>query len=128
MSNTKVLPAGTRCLVLDDEFLIALDLQDILQAAGAAAVSCFSTADEALSALGGGAAFDLAVLDVKLGTDATSLPVAEALSAQRTPFVFLTGTRRDGGQTSAFPNAPRVEKPYQQNALIDAVQAALAAK
>ena len=30
--------AGKHCLVLDDEFLIALDIQEILEAAGAAKV------------------------------------------------------------------------------------------
>ena len=41
------LLAGKCCLVLDDEFLIALDIQQILELAGAASVVSVATAAEA---------------------------------------------------------------------------------
>ena len=50
MSNNEPLLAGLTCLVLEDEFLIALDLQDILESAGAGAVACHADADEAPTA------------------------------------------------------------------------------
>ena len=40
---------GKRCLVLDDEFLIALDIQQTLEFAGAAHVACVATVAEALA-------------------------------------------------------------------------------
>src|SRR6185312_2761502 len=43
---------GRRCLVLDDEFLIALDIQQALEQAGAAEVVCCGNAAEALAAAG----------------------------------------------------------------------------
>lgn len=129
MSNNKALPAGTRCLVLEDEFLIALDLQDVLEAAGAAKVTCLSNVAEALAALDSDARFDFALLDVHLGGAAlTSLSVAAALVDRKIPFIFLTGMRRDGPQMSAYPNAPMLEKPYQQAALLDAICAVLLPK
>jgi len=115
---------GKRCLVLDDEFLIALDIQQILEAAGAEVV-CIGNAADALAAVEG-SRFDLAVLDVKLGGPVrTSLSVAAVLAKQGVPFLFLTGMRRKELQHSQFPNAPVVEKPYETQTLWDAVARAL---
>lgn len=122
----KALPAGWRCLVLEDEFLIALDLQDILESAGATEVACFSNSEQAMAALKDGATYDFAVLDVNLGgASRTSLSVAADLTARKTPFIFLTGMRRDAAPTSAY-DAPVLEKPYQQAALLDAIFGVLA--
>ena len=122
MSHIERLLAGARCLVLEDEFLIALDLQDILEAAGAA-VTCYADADEALRVLREGARFDLAVLDVHLGgATRTSYSVAAALTVQRTPFVFLTGMRRDATIAAEYPQVPILEKPYQHAHVLDAVR------
>ena len=43
--------SGKRCLVLDDEFLIALDIQQMLERAGATEVICVASAAEALRLL-----------------------------------------------------------------------------
>lgn len=124
MAKTEPLLAGLRCLVLEDEFLIALDLQDILETAGAA-VTCHADADEALRVLRQGARFDLAILDVRLGgATRTSYSVAAALTAQGTPFVFLTGMRRDATIAAEFPRVAVLEKPYQQAQLLEAIRAA----
>jgi two-component system, response regulator PdtaR len=117
---------GKRCLVLDDEFLIALDIQQILERAGATEVTCVASAAEALDLLRREPKFDIAVLDVKLsGPEGTSLGVAEALAATGTPFVFLTGMRVDDVHAKRFPDAPAIEKPYDAIALFDAVRRAL---
>jgi CheY-like chemotaxis protein len=121
-----MLLAGKRCLVLDDEFLIALDIQQILETAGAGRVICVSTADAALAALRVGPRIDLAVLDVMLsGVMRTSVTVAAALAAQKIPFIFLTGVRGEDVHTREFPHAPVVEKPYQAPLLMDAVLRAM---
>lgn len=121
--------AGKRFLVLDDEFLIALDIQQILEMAGALEVICVSSVAEALAALRDGTAFDLAVLDVKLsGSTRTSMTVAAALAERGTPFVFLTGMRGEDMHTRQFPRAPVVEKPYDAGVLLAAVQSMLAAR
>jgi CheY-like chemotaxis protein len=87
---------GKRCFVLDDEFLIALDIQQILERVGAAHVASVASAAEAIALLGREPKFDVAVLDVKLGDqERNSLDVAALLQTQGTPFVFLTGVRVD---------------------------------
>jgi DNA-binding response OmpR family regulator len=119
--NTRLL-AGMRCLVVEDEFLIALDLQEIFEAAGAAAVTCLANAEAVLAALRE-EKFNLAILDINLGgATRTSFSVAEALTAQKTPFVFLTGMRRDATMTSGFEHVPLLEKPYQQETVLEAIR------
>ena len=126
MPNSNSLLNGKRCFVLDDEFLIALDIQQILERAGAAHVASVASAAEAIELLGREAKFDLAVLDVKLSSvERNSLNVAALLRAQDVPFVFLTGMRADDVHAKNFPNAPVIEKPYDAAALLRAVQHAL---
>jgi DNA-binding NtrC family response regulator len=113
-------------VVLDDEFLIALDIQQILELAGAKHVASVASASEAIELLRREPKFDLAVLDVKLGgAEGNSLDVAAMLAKAGTPFVFLTGMRVDNVHAKKFPQAPVVEKPYDALTLLDAAQRAL---
>ena len=126
MPTSDRLLSGKRCLVLDDEFLIALDIQQILERAGAAHVASVASAAEAIELIGRQPKFDVAVLDVKLGsTEHNGLDVAALLQTQGTPFVFLTGMRVDDAHAKRFPNAPVIEKPYDAALLLSAVQRAL---
>lgn len=124
--STKDAPlAGRRCLVLDDEFLIALDIQQALEQAGAAEVVCAGSVESALTSVRGGR-FDVAVLDLRLGRNGgNSLPVAAALHKIGTPFIFLTGMNGDAEHTRAYPETPVVEKPYDGATLLGAVAKAL---
>ena len=117
---------GKRYLVLDDEFLIALDIQQILELAGATYVASVATASEAIALVRREPKFDLAVLDVKLsGPEEKGLGVAALLAEKGTPFVFLTGMRVDNVHAMQFPQAPVIEKPYDASALLEAVRRAL---
>ncbi len=119
--------SGKRCLVVEDESLIALDIQQELEAAGAAQVICAPSLAEAAMALRG-PRFDLALLDLRLGSaEETSLPIARALEDAGTPFIFLTGASADAAEIAVF-GRPILEKPFLSHALITAVQKALASK
>ena len=128
MAGSTAFIVGRRCLVLDDEFLIALDIQQTLEGAGAH-VMCLGDGEQALAAVRGGAQFDVAVLDIKL-SDATrdSTGIAEVLTDRGIPFVFLTGMRADNEMAKRFPHAPVVEKPYQVEMLWNALRQVLVTK
>lgn len=112
--------AGKRGLILEDEFLIALDLEELLQGAGAE-VLAVSGIDKALEALRDKGPWDFGILDRHLG-NTTSASVAAAFVERKIPFVFLTGSRSGGGAARPLPDAPIVEKPYQPDALIKTIR------
>lgn len=123
MAPNQSLIAGKRCLVLDDEFLIALDIQQILETAGAARVICVSNIEDALKQLER-EAFNAAVIDMMIdGKPCTA--VAEALTRQKIPFVFLTGVTAEDKHARQFPRAPLVGKPYHGERLLAALNQAL---
>lgn len=100
-----------RVLILEDETLIAMDLAMTLEEAGLDVVGPFRTAEAALQHLAEGSP-DIALLDLNLGGDKTSLPVAERLESLGRPFIFLTGySASDHPVISRFPDAPRLPKP-----------------
>lgn len=118
------LLAGKRCLVLEDEFLITLDLEEILQALGASEIVRANQVATALAAVENGQAFDFAVLDVRLNEE-TSLPVARALTSRSTPFVFITGAAQPSAD---FAHIPVVAKPYDHSSVIAAIARAIKAR
>lgn len=127
MANPVPAIVGKRFLVLDDEFLIALDIQQMLESLGAGGVVCVSSAHEALKAIGAAPKFDHAVLDYRLTGTTSSLDVADALVKAGIPFVFLTGMCGDKQIQRKYPDTPVVEKPYDTKLLIDAITRSLCA-
>ena len=108
---------GKRCLVVEDEFLIAIDIEGILQSAGAEEVLCASSAEEALRLITT-EPIDFAVLDLKLA-NRTSLDAADALSEKAVPFVFVTGAPDDIGKLSRHRDTPVLAKPFEIKSLLD---------
>ena len=80
---------GIRVLIVEDEFLVATLIEDMLTSAGCVVSGPIPRLAEALDAVDCGT-FDAAVLDVNLGGDRV-YPVADALSRRNVPFVFVTG-------------------------------------
>ena len=110
---------GKRCLVLEDEFLIAIDIGRILESLGAVEAVCTQQTDEALAEIAK-APFDFAVLDFKLEAK-DSLEVAGQLQARAVPFVFVTGAPPNATDLSRFPGVPVLEKPFELAALKEAI-------
>ena len=74
-------------MVEDSAFLAEL-IEDMLTDAGAVVVGSASSVDAALDELRG-QSVDLVCLDIMLGPE-LSFPIADALTMQRIPFVFVT--------------------------------------
>ena len=112
-----------RVLIVEDEPLIAMMLEDFLDALDH---SCAGTADDVASALPliEGGAIDCAIVDVNLRGGEKSWPIAEALAARHIPFVFATGGG-DDGILQPHRERPRLDKPFTMDRL-DAVLSKIA--
>jgi DNA-binding response OmpR family regulator len=106
---------GIRVLVVEDEFLVATLIEDMLMAAGCVVAGPIPRLSEALDAVDRGT-FDAAVLDVNLGGDRV-YPVADALSRRNVPFVFVTGYGT-GVLSGEHAERPRLCKPFKMADLL----------
>ena len=119
----RTLPNGLKFLVVEDNMILALDVEEMLLRSGAASVDVVSTADEALQLLERKFC-DAALLDLKLGRG-DSLPVARRLDELGIPFVFATGYGERAMIPLQFSDIPVAGKPYSENHLTSALSQVL---
>lgn len=107
-------------LLVEDQMLIAMDVEMMLNDAGIDNVVTAPSAAEALRRLQDFTP-DVAVLDVNLGAG-TSAPVAQELQRLGVPFLFATGY----GDRSMIPagceGVPVLPKPYESEPLLKALR------
>jgi DNA-binding response OmpR family regulator len=115
--------SGVRVLVVEDDSLLAMDLQDTLVDAGAVVVGVCKTLDEAM-ARANVDDFAVAVLDFSLGSE-TASPLARRLVRRGVPFVLYTGKSRREPSLAEWRDRPIVEKPAPARVLLSAVRTAL---
>jgi CheY-like chemotaxis protein len=109
-----------RILIVEDEMLLAMNIEDMLLDLGHEVVGIASRLEPAL-ALAREADFDVAMLDVNLAGD-RSFPVAEALAERGIPFLFATGYGR-AGIDEAYRDRPVLQKPFRAGELLAAIEA-----
>lgn len=109
--------SGLHCLIVEDEFLIAVDYERILQSAGAARVAAVRDLANARDMLANAGPFDLVVLDMNLDGDST-LPLARELTAAQTPFLFITGYSVKTALPDDLGDALVLEKPFEERTLL----------
>jgi len=80
---------GLRVLVVEDEFLVALEVESALEDLGCSVVGPFAKLAKALDAARS-TPLDSAILDINLNGEMV-YPLAEFLTSQKVPFVFITG-------------------------------------
>ena len=112
--------AKKRVLVVEDEFLIATDIEKMLGDFGIEVVGPASSLQAALY-LARTEDLDGAVLDVNLGDGSFVTPVVDVLSERGIPFAFATGSRLFG--TDVLPTGcVRLAKPFSAEQLRDVVE------
>jgi CheY-like chemotaxis protein len=121
MTSEKNSVAGKRVLVVEDELMIRMLLQDTLADLGHTVAGEAGRIEEAL-ALAKEGEFDVAILDVNLNGQPIS-PVVEVLVERGLPFVFATGYGQRG-VPGPYRNTPTLQKPFQAEALSQAIEAA----
>jgi DNA-binding NarL/FixJ family response regulator len=115
---------GMRVLVMEDEYLIAMDVEQLCRDHGAEDVIILQKLEE----LGGNPiathGFHAAIIDIRLGGE-TTLDFARQLAEQRVPFIIATGYSESETLLETFPDVTVVGKPYAGDALIEAIRGAI---
>lgn len=99
-----------RILVVEDEMLVAMNIEDMLLDLGHEVAGLASRLGPAL-ALAVEGRFDAAMLDVNLDGE-PSFPVADLLAGRGIPFLFATGYGRQGIE-ERFRDRPILQKPFR---------------
>lgn len=109
--------SGRRVLVVEDEFLVALGLEDNLRSLGYTVVGPISSLSAAMIAAAR-ERVDAAILDVNLGGEAV-YPAAAILADRGIPFIFCSGYTGSVRMPPEFADVPRVAKPYTSRLIAD---------
>jgi DNA-binding NtrC family response regulator len=117
---SKALPlADTAVLVVDDEFLIGLEVESCLREAGAAVLGPYMTLSTATLAAKS-ENFDAAILDIRLGQDTTA-SIGELLIQRGIPFLLYSGGRSSDAELAGHVGMPFIAKPAPQGILVRSV-------
>jgi PAS domain S-box-containing protein len=109
---------GKRVLIIEDEPLVALDLETLLAGAGCKVVATASNITMAKAAASG-VPCDVALLDANLGGEPVD-EVAAELTRKGIPFAFATGHGLDT-LPAPFRNAPVLIKPFDAEQVLTVV-------
>jgi CheY-like chemotaxis protein len=101
-------------LVVEDEYLVALLVEEMLATLGYDVAELAGSLEAATTAAQAGD-FDVAILDVNLN-GSMSNPIAEILTRRKIPFIFATGYGKSGPHED-FSWAPSLQKPFEEQDL-----------
>lgn len=110
------MPEKARILIVEDDYLIATMLEDIIATAGWDVVGPVGHLAEAIEAATHQEC-EAAVLDINLDGE-MAYPIAEVLSRRKVPFVFLSGYG-PSGEKGPFGDRPCISKPFRPRELLD---------
>ncbi len=118
--------AGLKVLVVEDEMLIAAEMEATLEDLGCEVVGPFARVGHALEALKE-TTVDAAVLDVNVRGEMI-FPVAEKLQELGVPMVFCTGYADLPHILEPLQDQPRLSKPCAPSSVEAALRAQVAKK
>jgi PAS domain S-box-containing protein len=104
-----------RIIIIEDEPLVAMDVESSLTAAGCEVIGSAGTLDKARSLITH-AEYDAALVDANLGGHPVD-ELAAALTQKNIPFAFVTGYGREG-IPRGFRDAVLLKKPFSQDQLL----------
>jgi CheY-like chemotaxis protein len=118
-------PTKTRgkFLVVEDEFMIAMLIEDYLSELGHEMAWQTDNIPEALQIIENNDDIDGAILDMNLRGE-TVRPIAEELRTKQIPFCFMTGY--GAGAATSHPDVPIISKPFDMAVLRDTISILMA--
>lgn len=123
-------PAEIRVLIVEDNPIIAADLESLIVSEGMKVAAVSHTAVDAFDALSN-RSIDLAMLDVHLGSGQTGLDVAEVIDTKYDiPYIFLTSFDDDATLQAAQELSPYgyLVKPFQERTVISMIKMAIGSR
>ena len=111
--------SAARVLLVEDDFIILLELETILTEAGAQIVGSCSSVEAALIVAMDGD-INAALLDIRLGRQ-TIAPVARCLAQRDIPFAFYTAQTHMDSSLAEWPEHPVLGKPAPPSAIVATV-------
>jgi CheY-like chemotaxis protein len=114
---------GFAILIVEDQPLIALNIEDVVRETGGRVVGSAPRLCDALTLIET-ASWDAALLDVHLAQGETVYPAAEQLQAKGIPFAFLTAW--DGQIDARYSDVPVLRKPFSEAELESCLQTLIA--
>jgi len=99
-----------RVLLVEDNFIIALDLAELVREAGADPVGPVASVRDAVASLDQGG-IEAAILDINLGEE-NALDLARVLATRAIPFAFATGYSPEDVLPPEQADVPVLTKPY----------------
>jgi PAS domain S-box-containing protein len=109
-ANEDAEPPRARVLIVEDEVLVALQLQKDLEDCGYGVTGPARSLKHG-QILASGDSFDVALLDVRLGRE-TSAVIADQLLRKNIPFAFATGYSDFAMLPEHLRDVPKLNKPY----------------
>jgi CheY-like chemotaxis protein len=109
--------AGVRILVVEDNFLLAMEIEALLRRQGCEVVGPAGSIEQAVAVLERAEVLNAAVLDVDLQGRLVT-PVAAVLRARGVPYVLVTGYARPQLGDPELEEAPRLDKPVSDHDLL----------
>jgi|ERR1043165_5698997 DNA-binding response OmpR family regulator len=113
---------GKAILLVEDEFLLALQLEELVQSRGGIVRGPYRRLDDAMQAAER-EDFDFAILDINL-SGTMVYPLADHLLARGIPFLFLTGYSLSN-LPERFRPMTRLSKPCDPDLLISTLRSQL---
>lgn len=122
-SDTPRALAGRSIMLVEDEALVAMDVENALIDAKANVIGPISDIDASV-AIARDAHIDAAILDINLnGRDV--FPAADLLQARGVPFIFQTGHGQEQDLQDRYPDVPVCQKPMDIQLLLRVLSALL---
>jgi CheY-like chemotaxis protein len=107
---------GLRVLLVEDEFLLAIAVEEDLKRAGCRVLGPIGSLDRALAVVRS-ELLQAAIVDMNLNGIAAH-PLADELISRQIPFLLLTGYGR-ADLPERFRDVPRIAKPYDPPLLLE---------
>lgn len=123
MASFKNPGSGLRILIVEDEFLVAMEMETYLNHAGHEAVGMAATLEEAV-AQARKTLPDFALVDIGLAQGSSGLDVASELRKMGIPCLFVSGTCPDPN-IACQVGLGCLSKPFNETILLQSLGAAI---